>query len=123
MEFWLDKSKIAYTAKPIGTVSFALDVWEESSLVGLPFKHTASFTIETDARVYLAAKYPHAVEKIIVEKITNADQEVAASLSVERTTPPHDLRDDDAWRKYRDDSRRFRAAISEDANALVHGSR
>jgi hypothetical protein len=109
MEFWLDTKKIAFTTNPNGT-SFALDVWEESSLVSLPFKHTASFMIETDARVYLAAKYPHAVEKTTV-----ADEEVATSLSVPRPKPPHDLRDDDAWRKYRDDSRRFRAAISEDA--------
>jgi hypothetical protein len=109
MEFWLDQSKIAYTIESNGTTSCALDVWEENSLGRLPFKFTASFRAETDARVYLAAKYPHAVEKVI-----NADQEVA-SVSVPRPTPPHDLRDDDAWRKYRDDSRRFRAAVSEDA--------
>ena len=110
MEFWLDKSKIAYTTKSIGTISFALDVWEESSLVGLPFKHSASFMNETDARIYLVAKYPHAVEKV-----TDADKEVASRVSVPRPTPPHDLRDDAAWRKYREDSSCFRAAISEDA--------
>jgi hypothetical protein len=115
MEFWLDKSKIAYTAKAIGTAPFALDVWEENSLGGLPFKCTASFMTEVDARVYLTAKYPHAVEKIIAKKIINADEEAASSPSVPRPTPPHDLRDDDAWRKYREDSSRYRAAISEDA--------
>jgi hypothetical protein len=109
MEFWLDTKKIAFTTSPNGT-SFALDVWEEDSLVGLPFKHSAFFMIETDARFYVVAKYPHAVEKI-----TEADKEVASSSSVTRPTPPHDLRDDDAWRKYREDSLRFRAAISEDA--------
>jgi hypothetical protein len=68
---------------------------------------------ETDARVYLTAKYPHAVERTNVEKITSADEEVSSTLSVPRPTPPHDLRDDDAWRKYRLDSRLFRAANSE----------
>ena len=115
MEFWLDTTKIAYTTKSNGTVSFALDVWEENSLCRLPFKYTASFRTEVDARIYLAAKYPHAVERIIAEKITNADEEVASGLGVTRPTPPHDLRDDDAWRKYRDDSSRYRTAISEDA--------
>src|SRR6266567_600466 len=115
MEFWLDKSKIAYTAKAIGTAPFALDVWEENSLGGLPFKYRASFMAEVDARVYLTAKYPHAVEKIIVEKTTNGDEEVPSCPSVTRPKPPHDLRDDAAWQKYREDSRRFRAAISLDA--------
>ena len=108
MEFWLDERMIAFTKTPNGT-SFALDVWEENSLACLAFKYTASFMAEIDARVYLAAKYPNAVEKI-----TNADEEVASSVSVPRPTPPHD-RDDDAWRQYREDSRRFRAAVSADA--------
>jgi hypothetical protein len=112
MEFWLDKSKVAFTTQKKGTVLFTLDVWEENSLQGLPFTYSASFLTEVDARVYLTAKYPHAVEKIIAEKTTNADEEDASSLSVPRPTPPHDLRDEDAWRKYRDDSRRFREAIS-----------
>jgi hypothetical protein len=111
MEFWLDKSKVAYTTKAIGTTSCTLDVWEENSLQGLPFTYSASFLTEVDARVYLTAKYPHALEKII-EKIANPDEEDASSLSVTRPTPPHDLRDEDAWRKYRLDSRRFREAIS-----------
>jgi hypothetical protein len=115
MEFWLDKSKIAYTTKSIGTGSCALDVWEENSLHGLPFKYTASFMIETDARFYLTAKYPDAIEKIIAEKIINADEAATPSASLPRPTPPHDLRDDDAWRKYRLDSRRFREANSVDA--------
>ncbi len=113
MEFWLDTKKIAFTTKPNGTVSCALDVWEENRLGGSPFRYTASFMIDIDARVYLTAKYPHAVEKIVVEKTTNADEEVVSDLSVPRPTPPHDLRDEDAWRKYRLDSRRFRAANSE----------
>jgi hypothetical protein len=92
-----------------------MDVWEEDSLGRLPFKYTASFRTEVDARIYLAANYPHAVERIIAEKITNADEEVSSSVSVPRPTPPHDLRDDDAWRKYREDSNRYRTAISEDA--------
>jgi hypothetical protein len=115
MEFWLDKSRVAFTTQPKGIASVTLDVWEQSSVVSLPFKFTASFMSEIDARVYLTAKYPHALEKIIVEKIANAD-EVDSSLSVTRPTPPYDLRDD-AWRKYRDDSRRFREAISGGANA------
>jgi hypothetical protein len=115
MEFWLDKKKIAFTTKPNGTVSCALDTWEENSLVGSPFKFTASFMAETDARVYLTAKYPHAVEKAIIDHITIADEEVVSSPSVPRPTPPYDLRDDDAWRKYREDSSRYRTAISEDA--------
>ena len=106
------QKKIAFTTKPNGTVSCALDTWEENSLVGSPFKFTASFMTETDARVYLTAKYPHAVERTIVEKRTNTDEDVA---SVPRPTPPHDLRDEDAWRKYRLDSRRFRVAHSGDA--------
>ena len=114
MEFWQDERKIAFTTNPNG-MSFALDTWEENGLGRLPFKFTASFVSEIDARFYLAAKYPHAVERIIAEKITNADKEVASSLSVARPTPPHDLRDDDAWRKYREDSSRYRTAISEDA--------
>jgi hypothetical protein len=112
MEFWLDKSNIAYTTKAIGTGSCALDVWEENNLGGSPFRYTASFMSDIDARVYLTAKYPHAVEKIVVEKTTNADEEVVSDLSVPRPKPPRDLRDDEAWRKYRDDSRRFRAEIS-----------
>ena len=115
MEFWLDKKKIAFTTKPNGTASCALDTWEENSLVGSPFKFTASFMTEADARVYLTAKYPHAVERTIVEKITIADEEVVSSPSVPRPTPPHDLRDDDAWRKYREDSSRYRTANSGDA--------
>jgi hypothetical protein len=110
MEFWLDTKKIAYTTESNGTTSCGMDVWEENSLGRLPFKFTASFITETDARVYLTAKYPHAVEKI-----TDADEKVASGVGVTRPTPPHDLRDDDAWRKYRDDSSRYRAAISEDA--------
>ncbi|HEV8043182.1 MAG TPA: hypothetical protein VGP62_30160 [Bryobacteraceae bacterium] len=112
MEFWLDERKIAYTTKPNGTVSCAMDTWEENRLAGSPFKFTASFMTETDARVYLAAKYPNAVERPIVENIIMADEDVA---SVPRPTPPQDLRDEDAWRKYRLDSRRFRAVISQDA--------
>jgi hypothetical protein len=101
MEFWQDNRKIAFTATPKG-MSFALDTWEEN-------KFTASFVTESDARFYLAAKYPQAVEKI-----ATADEEVASSSSMPRPKPPHDLRDDDAWRKYREDSRRFRAASSQD---------
>jgi hypothetical protein len=112
MEFWLDERKIAFTTKPNGTVSCAVDTWEENSLVGSPFKFTASFMTETDARLYLAAKYPHAVEKAIVENIIIAEKDVA---TVPRPTPPHDLRDEDAWRKYRLDSRRYRTANSGDA--------
>jgi hypothetical protein len=108
MEFWQDDRKIAFTTSPNG-MSFALDTWEENSLGRLPFKFTASFVTETDARFYLGTKYPQAVEKI-----ATADEEVASSLSEPRPKPPHDLRDDDAWRKYREDSRRFRAAISQD---------
>lgn len=92
MEFWLDKSKIAYTTKAIGTGSCALDVWEESSLVAVRFKYTASFMSDIDARVYLAAKYPHAVERLVVEKTATADEDVASGLSVPRPKPPHDLR-------------------------------
>ena len=84
-------------------------------MVGSPFKFTASFMTEADARVYLTAKYPHAVERTIVEKITIADEEVVSSPSVPRPTPPYDLRDDDAWRKYRLDSHRYRTANSGDA--------
>ena len=113
MEFWLDERKIAFTTKPNGTLSCALDTWEENSLVGSPFKFTASFMTETDARVYLTAKYPHAVEKMIVEKTTNGDEELSSNPAMARPTPPHDLRDEDAWRKYRLDSRLFRAANSE----------
>jgi hypothetical protein len=101
MEFWLDNKKIAFTTKPNGTVPCSLDTWEEHSLVGSPFKFTASFMTETDARVYLTAKYPHAVEKIAVER-----------LIVPSPKRPLDLRDDDAWRQYREDSHRFRAEIS-----------
>ncbi len=108
MEFWQDDRKIAFTTNPNG-MSFALDTWEENSLGRLPFKFTASFVTETDARFYLGAKYPNAVEKI-----ATPDEEAATSLSVPRPKPPHDLRDDDAWRKYREDSRRFRAASSQD---------
>ena len=115
MEFWLDKKKIAFTTKPNGTVSCALDTWEENSLVGSPFKFTASFMAETDARVYLTAKYPHAVERTIVEKITDANEEVASNPTMARPTPPHDSRNEDAWRKYRLDSRRYRTANSGDA--------
>jgi hypothetical protein len=64
MEFWLDKSKVAFTTQSEGTVLFTLDVWEKNSLHGLPFKYSASFLTEVDARVYLTGKYPHAVEKI-----------------------------------------------------------
>jgi hypothetical protein len=42
MEFWLDNKKIAFTTKPNGTVSCALDTWEEHSLVGSPFKFATS---------------------------------------------------------------------------------
>jgi hypothetical protein len=113
MEFWLDKSKIAYTTKAIGTGSCAaLDVWEENDLGVSPFRYTASFMSDIDARVYLTAKYPHAVENIVVEKRAIADEDVASGLSVPRPKPPHDLRDDDAGRKYREDSHRFRAEIS-----------
>jgi hypothetical protein len=112
MEFWLDNKKIAFTTKPNGTVSCALDTWEEHSLVGSPFKFTASFMTETDARVYLTAKYPHAVEKMAVEKATNADDEVVSDLSVPRPRSLDDLLDDEAWRQYREDSHRFRAEIS-----------
>jgi hypothetical protein len=109
MEFWQDQRKIAFAEDSIGT-SFALDVWEESGLAGLPFKHSASFTFEADARFYLATKYPRAAEKV-----TDAAGPVAASVRVPRPKPPHDLRDDAAWRKYREDSHRYRAAIREDA--------
>ena len=112
MEFWLDKSKVAYTTKATETAPCTLDVWEENRLKGLPFTYSASFLTEVDARVYLTAKYPNAVEKIIVETIADSHEEDAPSLSVPRPTPPHDLRDEDAWRKYRLDSRRFREAIS-----------
>jgi hypothetical protein len=116
MEFWLDKSKIAYTTKAIGTGSCAaLDVWEENDLGVSPFRYTASFMSDIDARVYLAAKYPHAVERLVVEKTATADEDVASGLSVPRPKPPNDLLDDDAWRKYREDSNRYRTAISEDA--------
>jgi hypothetical protein len=108
MEFWQDERKIAFTTNPNG-MSFALDTWEETGLGRLPFKFTASFVTESDARFYLAAKYPQAVEKI-----ATANEEVASSSSMPRPKPPHDLRDDDAWRKYREDSRRFRAAVSQD---------
>ena len=57
MEFWLDKSRVAYTTQPKGIASVTLDVWEQSSLVSLPFKFTASFISEIDARVYLTAKF------------------------------------------------------------------
>jgi hypothetical protein len=109
VEFWLDNRKIAFAENSIGT-SFALDVWEESGLAGHPFKHSASFMFETDARSYLATKYPQAVENV-----TDAPERVAASLRVARPKPPHDLRDDDAWRKCREDCSRYRAAMSEDA--------
>jgi hypothetical protein len=88
MEFWLDKSKIAYTTKAIGTGSCVHDVWEENNLGGSPFSYTASFMSDIDARVYLAAKYPHAVE-IVVEKTANADEEVVSYLSVPRGQNRH----------------------------------
>jgi hypothetical protein len=110
MELWLDARKIAYTTESNGTTSFSLDVWEDSSLVGLPFKRSASFVMETDARFYLAAKYPQAVEKLAAP-----EEEAVSSPSMARPTPPYDLRDDAAWRKYREDSSRYRMAISEDA--------
>jgi hypothetical protein len=103
VEFLLDRKKIAYTTTPHGT-SCVLDIWEENTLGGLPFKYTASFMTEVDARVYLTAKYPHAVENLVVEKTTNSDADIAR---LPRPTPPHDLRDEDAWRKYRVDSRLF----------------
>jgi hypothetical protein len=108
MEFWQDDRKIAFTTTPNG-MSFALDTWEETGLGRLPFRFTASFVAETDARFYLASKYPNSVEKI-----PTADEEATSSSSMPRPKPPHDLRDDDAWRKYREDSRRFRAATSQD---------
>jgi hypothetical protein len=37
---------------------------------------------------------------------------------VPRPKPPHDLRDDEAWRKYREDCRSFRAA-SEDVALIL----
>jgi hypothetical protein len=102
MEFWLDKSKIAYTTKAIGTGPCAvLDVWEENDLCVSPFRYSASFMSDNDARVYLTAKYPRAVENIVGQR-----------LSVPRPKPPDDLRDDDAWRQYREDTHRFRAEIS-----------
>jgi hypothetical protein len=129
MEFWLDKSKIAYTTKPIGTASCALDVWEQNNLGGSPFKYSASFLSDIDARIYLTAKYPDAVENMVVEnmvmeKPTNGHEEVASDPALPRPTPPHDLRDEDAWRKYRLDSRRYRASDSEalrDSEALQKG--
>jgi hypothetical protein len=107
MEFWQDERKIAFTTNPNG-MSFALDTWEENGLGRLPFKFTASFVSEIDARFYLAAKYPRAIEKQ-----ATADEQLASSLSVPRPKPPHDLRDDEAWRKYREDSRNFRAAMED----------
>lgn len=112
MEFWQDERKIAFTTNPNG-MSFALDTWEENSLGRLPFKFTASFVSEIDARFYLAAKYPRAVEKT-----ATVDEQAASSSSVPRPKPPHDLRDDEAWRKYREDSRNFRAA-SEDVPLIL----
>jgi len=112
MEFWQDERKIAFTTNPNG-MSLTLDTWEENGLGRLPFKFTASFVSQIDARVYLTAKYPRAVEKL-----ANANEQVASSLSVPRPKPPHNLRDDEAWRKYREDSRNFRAA-SEDAALIL----
>jgi hypothetical protein len=109
MEFWLDNRMIAFAEKSVGT-SFALDVWEESGLVGRPFKHSASFMFEIDARSYLATKYPHAVEKL-----ANSNEDAVSSPYITRPRPPHDLRDDAAWRRYREDGRHYRAAMSEDA--------
>jgi hypothetical protein len=93
MEFWLANSMIAFASKRIGTAS--LDVWEKNSFGGLPFKYAASFMTEVDARFFLAAKYPHAVEKMIVENTSNGDEEVASRLSVPRPKPLHGLRDND----------------------------
>jgi hypothetical protein len=112
MEFWQDERKIAFTTNPNG-MSFALDTWEENSLGHLQFKFTASFVSEIDARLYLTAKYP-----LAVEKLATSDEQVASSLCVPRPKPPHDLRDDEAWHKYRQDSRNFRAAI-EDAALIL----
>jgi hypothetical protein len=87
MEFWQDRRKIAFTTKTNGTVS--CDTWEEDSLIRLPFKYTASFMTEGDAIIYLAAKYPDAVEKT-----SNADENVASNLIVIRSKRPDDQRDD-----------------------------
>ncbi len=78
MEFWQDEKKIAFTTKPTVTelTTNVGYVWEKNGLTGPPFKYTASFVTETDARVYLAAKYPHAVEKI-----TSAAEEVASRIA------------------------------------------
>jgi hypothetical protein len=96
MEFCRDTRRIAFTTKPNGTVG--CDTWEEDSLVRLPFKYTASFMTEVDARIYLAAKYPDAVEKR-----SNTGENVAANVILIRPRRPHDQRDDEAWRN-RDDS-------------------
>ncbi len=82
MEFWQDERKLAFTTNPNG-MSFALDTWEENGLGRLPFKFTASFVSETDARFYLAAKYPRAVEKLNI-----VDEQTAFSLSAPRPKPP-----------------------------------
>jgi hypothetical protein len=103
MEFWQDERKIAFTTRPPGPVSFAMDTWEENTLVGAPFMFTASFITEADARVYLTAKYPHAVETII-----NVAEEAASILTMTKPRPPQDQRDHEAWRKYRADSHRLR---------------
>lgn len=66
MEFWENEKKIAFTTKPTVAelTTNAGYVWEKNGLTGPPYKYTASFVTDTDARVYLTAKYPHAVEKI-----------------------------------------------------------
>lgn len=91
MEYWLDTRMIAFAEKSIGT-SFALDVWEESGLVGFPFRHSASFMFEADTRSYLATKYPQAAEKL-------ADAALAANSESVETKPPYDLRGHAAWRR------------------------
>jgi hypothetical protein len=109
MEFWSDSRKIAFAEKSFGT-SFALDVWEECGLAGHPFKHSASFMFETDARSYLATKYPHAAEQL-----TDALEHVTAKFDSSETNPPYDLIDEAAWRRSREDGCKYRTAMSEDA--------
>jgi hypothetical protein len=79
MEFWENEKKIAFTTKPTPAelTTNAGYVWEKNGLTGPPYKYTASFVTDTDARVYLTAKYPHALEKI-----TSAVEEAA------RPNPP-----------------------------------
>jgi len=64
MEYWQAGRKVAFYAKRGVDFGFSkvgdVEVWEESSLSGPQYKHTASFIIAGDARRFLAAKYPQA---------------------------------------------------------------